>query len=967
MAIDSPLKCSILTITFIFISCLNFLFPPKASGNVCTAPDGICSNQCSNHPDPDCYYLNWPDSNPDSNTFWTEGNDVRQIISKGSTYWYRASILQNNWSSGTLFQGETNNSGVPLPASIDTNTVYPDSTNLSQTITKGNRWWYRPQINTPWTLSGLIFSGEQNTSSCTLPPTIDTIVVNQNQGKLAETATYNNVLFYNPDVSAKTWTTCNVELNHQGNQPIRTHEAPYLGTTIAEVFSTNNRKMIYSQALTSSFFQFNLSQTPTKTTNPNTFFGSNLPWPFLQMNGTTIRDTEVDNFLSANPNLAYFRFPGGHWSEWYHWYQAIGPQDKRPWVAIPPARAPMPNSFGPIELAEKIKAYRGNAEDIMFIINYLSGTTTEAQKWVEFINGYQGPPNPAWTTEQWRTFNPVTLASAVNSTQTTINLTTIPTALSNLYQFDPAAANCDADSRDGYGNTTCNQNLYEYKKISLKIDNEWVFVDSISGTTLTVRRGEQAASHNQSAPAGFYTYNLNQPMGYFSWLRSQPGYGSQTEPYQVKYWEIANEPFFGIVSGGCNHWLPCINSKVNPNAYATFYQTVATAMKTINPLTQVGLPIESNFEFTGGGSSGSWTNQVLDLVTDANVDFVTPHFYQGFTVPSTTAEHYSVIGSGPENVYYQLSVISNQLTAAQINAAIIPNEYAIVYHSNSAYGWWSQLDGDAGLWRDSLYLANLGLKYAFHPQVAGAQYWHLYWPSYFGLIGNNAYPFGAPLGQNSTFDYSQTQSTSHIFSLLAKIGNQLFLPEFTATRRDFLSNFGSTIKGYPTPLLQTYATLKTQGNDSIPTIIITNTAEQTSTLMIKLSNGQNLTNGTYQLTTLSGSYTATGITPNTTNLTSSNLTVSPDRTSLTYNGSVPARSFNLITTLTNSPTNTPIPPSPTPNPGDINQDGFVDMADISILLANFGSTTCGTAGDLNADCLVDIFDYNLVASNFGPN
>jgi len=56
-----------------------------------------------------------------------------------------------------------------------------------------------------------------------------------------------------------------------------------------------------------------------------------------------------------------------------------------------------------------------------------------------------------------------------------------------------------------------------------------------------------------------------------------------------------------------------------------------------------------------------------------------------------------------------------------------------------------------------------------------------------------------------------------------------------------------------------------------------------------------------------------------------------------------------------------------PNPGDLNNDGKVDIFDYNILVSNFGKT--GTSGfipaDINKDGKVDIFDYNILISNFG--
>ncbi|XOV74567.1 MAG: hypothetical protein ACFHWZ_13750 [Phycisphaerales bacterium] len=50
-------------------------------------------------------------------------------------------------------------------------------------------------------------------------------------------------------------------------------------------------------------------------------------------------------------------------------------------------------------------------------------------------------------------------------------------------------------------------------------------------------------------------------------------------------------------------------------------------------------------------------------------------------------------------------------------------------------------------------------------------------------------------------------------------------------------------------------------------------------------------------------------------------------------------------------------------PGDANGDGLVDLADLNMVLANFGQTT--DIGDVTGDGAVDLGDLNLVLAEFG--
>ncbi|MFG0292326.1 MAG: S8 family serine peptidase [Phycisphaerales bacterium JB050] len=59
------------------------------------------------------------------------------------------------------------------------------------------------------------------------------------------------------------------------------------------------------------------------------------------------------------------------------------------------------------------------------------------------------------------------------------------------------------------------------------------------------------------------------------------------------------------------------------------------------------------------------------------------------------------------------------------------------------------------------------------------------------------------------------------------------------------------------------------------------------------------------------------------------------------------------------------PGDPAPCDGDVNGDNFVDLGDLNMVLANFGSAT--SAGDANGDGNVDLADLNMVLANFGAS
>jgi hypothetical protein len=58
---------------------------------------------------------------------------------------------------------------------------------------------------------------------------------------------------------------------------------------------------------------------------------------------------------------------------------------------------------------------------------------------------------------------------------------------------------------------------------------------------------------------------------------------------------------------------------------------------------------------------------------------------------------------------------------------------------------------------------------------------------------------------------------------------------------------------------------------------------------------------------------------------------------------------------------------PGPLPGDVNDDGRVDLAEFGLLKAHFGQPGGFGQGDLNRDGRVDLADFGLLKQNFGSS
>jgi len=78
------------------------------------------------------------------------------------------------------------------------------------------------------------------------------------------------------------------------------------------------------------------------------------------------------------------RWPGGCFSEYYHWEDGIGPKEKRPWRFDWKWKKPEPNIVGTHEFMDFCQQV--GAEPVV-AVNVRTGTPEEAAAWVEYCNG----------------------------------------------------------------------------------------------------------------------------------------------------------------------------------------------------------------------------------------------------------------------------------------------------------------------------------------------------------------------------------------------------------------------------------------------------------------------------------------------------------------------------------------------------------------------------------------------------
>ncbi|HBY62311.1 MAG TPA: hypothetical protein DEH78_21015 [Solibacterales bacterium] len=119
---------------------------------------------------------------------------------------------------------------------------------------------------------------------------------------------------------------------------------------------------------------------------PRTIFGSNLQWHY---GGNMIYDFRTN---ALNPELirmtrdlgvSLLRFPGGHFADFYHWRDGIGPQSQRKETPPQTGDAKQRHFFGTDEALE----FAGKADArLLMIVNAHTGTPAEAAEWVRYVN-----------------------------------------------------------------------------------------------------------------------------------------------------------------------------------------------------------------------------------------------------------------------------------------------------------------------------------------------------------------------------------------------------------------------------------------------------------------------------------------------------------------------------------------------------------------------------------------------------
>ena len=120
---------------------------------------------------------------------------------------------------------------------------------------------------------------------------------------------------------------------------------------------------------------------------PPTLYGANIEW---RWNATSLwreATQDVDPTalsLTRDMGLRLLRYPGGVYSDFYHWRDGVGPREKRPLVVHEAGKPDKSRAnFGTdeaLEFADRVGA------ELLITVNAGSGTAEEAADWVRYVN-----------------------------------------------------------------------------------------------------------------------------------------------------------------------------------------------------------------------------------------------------------------------------------------------------------------------------------------------------------------------------------------------------------------------------------------------------------------------------------------------------------------------------------------------------------------------------------------------------
>ncbi len=118
-------------------------------------------------------------------------------------------------------------------------------------------------------------------------------------------------------------------------------------------------------------------------TIPRMLYGTNIEWRWNWLEKDRQPDPKLIK-LTNDLGVTLMRYPGGLFSDYYHWRNGIGPLDRRPEVLHEPGRDDKSRPYFGTE--ETLNFARDVGAELWITANAGTGTAQEAADWVKYVN-----------------------------------------------------------------------------------------------------------------------------------------------------------------------------------------------------------------------------------------------------------------------------------------------------------------------------------------------------------------------------------------------------------------------------------------------------------------------------------------------------------------------------------------------------------------------------------------------------
>ena len=134
--------------------------------------------------------------------------------------------------------------------------------------------------------------------------------------------------------------------------------------------------------------QVNVDASKVVREIPKTLYGTNIEWRWNALNLWLPKERRPDpklTQLAKDLGVTVLRYPGGMFSDFYHWKTGIGPLDSRPEVKHEPGKDDQSRPYFGTD--EVLNFAHDVGAEVWITVNAGTGAAQEAGDWVKYVNG----------------------------------------------------------------------------------------------------------------------------------------------------------------------------------------------------------------------------------------------------------------------------------------------------------------------------------------------------------------------------------------------------------------------------------------------------------------------------------------------------------------------------------------------------------------------------------------------------